>query len=247
MNTQTLVINEVTDSRSDIEQPVDIYVLTTGDESRQSRINKFLSDIEFEYVNSLPREKLEGMEKVYQTASFKFRQKAIMAGEIGAFHTHSQAWKKIAEGKKPAIIIEDNIEFIEHPNNLLASEVVQMIKDCGMVSFTDISFKPSPDKPFMISELSEGKPYPIVCYGMIPTRAQNLLSRMERTKYVVPVDRWLSFPKMCGIYCYVSPWRFAVRAKKSAVSSIANKKKGKKTYNPYYVLHWAVNRLRYWS
>ncbi len=245
MNAQTFDKGKA--DNKDVEQPINIYVLTTGDEIRQSRVDKFLSGIKFEYVNSLPREKLDSMEKDYQVASHKFRPKAIMAGEIGAFHTHSQAWEKIAESRKPGIIIEDNVEFIEDPSQLLSSDVVQIIKDCGMVSFTDISFKPSPDKPFIISEQGEGKPYPIVCYGVIPTRARNLLDKMERSKYVLPVDRWLSFPKMCGIYCYVSPLRFAIRAKKSDVSSIANKKKGKKTYNPYYIFHWAINRLRYWN
>ncbi len=227
------------------EQSVNIYVITTGNTERQARVEKFLEGFEFEYVNSLPYDELERLEKRYRGLSHRFRQKAMMAGEIGAFNTHSKAWSLVEQSKKPAIIIEDNVEFIKDAKGLLDKQIVDMIEGCGFVSLNEYQYKLFPDKPFIISSIPEKKPVPIVCYGLTPSRARNLLSYMSKTGYSVPVDRWLSIPRLCGIYSYISPIRFTMRASKDAVASIANKRKGTKTYNPINMVFWVINRLKY--
>lgn len=222
-----------------------VYVITTGHEDRIARIKKYLDEYEIAFVHSLPFEELKELEKTYQKVSHQFRQKAIMAGEIGCFHTHSQAWELIVAEGQPAIIIEDNIQFTKEPSKLFEQSMVDMIEDCGVVAFYDFPIQATPGVPFSISSIPEKKPFPTVCYGVTPARAANMLASMKKSAYVVPIDRWMSIPKLCGVYCYISPVRFCVRASKSEVKSIANKYKGKKTLNPINVLHWIYNKSKY--
>ncbi len=223
-----------------------IYVLTTGDPVRIARIEQFLQGIEFEYVYSASREELAKLQQDFKSNSYKFRQKCLMVGEVGAFHTHISAWDKISKSEQLGIIIEDNVEFTSPASELLKDDILKMIQDCGVLAFNDYSYKPSPDQPFVISSIPEKKPFPVVCYGLAPERAKNLVANASKRGFTVPVDRWLSLPKLCGVYCYVSPKRFTVRASKEKVSSIANAEKGEKTYNPLYMVHWLINRYKYW-
>jgi len=188
-------------------------------------------------------DELKILEKEYESKSHKFRQKAIMAGEIGAFKTHAKAWKLISDSGYPGIIIEDNIDFILDPSKLLKNDIINLINDCGLISFSDFRYMLYHNKPFIISYIKEKKPLPIICYGIVPERADNLIMSMKKTAYVIPVDKWLSIPKLCGVYGFVSHIRFAKRRK--GLVSIANKKKGNKTFNPINILFWGINKYKY--
>jgi len=52
-----------------------------------------------------------------------------------------------------------------------------------------------------------------------------------------------SSPKLCEIYGFVSHIRLAKRRNK--LPSIANKKKGKKTFNPINMNFWVINKIKY--
>lgn len=226
-----------------IDKETDIFVITTGDPARTKRIEKSLEEIKFSYVYSDSLESLKLSEHEYEKNSHKFRQKAIMAGEIGAFKTHAAAWKKIIHSNKPAIIIEDNIHLIKDPKTLLSQEIFDQIKNYGLISFTAFSYKISPDQPFLISSLKKKKPLPIICYGITPEMAFKLIAAMKKTAYVMPVDKWLSIPRLCGCYAFVSHVTIAKRD--SSLTSIANRKKGKKSKNPMYIIYWAINKIKY--
>ncbi|WP_240492701.1 glycosyltransferase family 25 protein [Vibrio sp. ZF57] len=182
----------------DCESVLKIFVITTGNEERINNIQNYLKGMDFEFVYSDSYEELLKLEKAYEAYSHQFRQKAIMAGEIGCFKTHSQAWEKVVEHGKPAIIIEDNIEFIESASRLLEDDALKYIRECGLVNFINFSYILEPSKPFKISDIKEKKPFPTICYGVTPLRSRDLLSRMKKTAYAVPIDKWLSIPKMSG-------------------------------------------------
>jgi glycosyl transferase family 25 len=223
--------------------PPKIYVITTGDEKRKEVINNYLEGLEFEYVYSDDMDELKKLEKKYKSRSHKFRQKAIKAGEIGAFKTHAKAWELIVNSNRPGIVVEDNVDFIIEPSKLFSSEITQLINDCGLVSLSDFRYKLYHDKPFIISSIEEKKPLPTLCYGLVPQRAENLINSMKKTAYVMPVDKWLSVPKLAGVYGYVSHIAFAKRRK--GLGSIANKHKGKKTFNPLNICFWGINKIKY--
>lgn len=220
-----------------------IYVVTTGAKERVERVKSYFDGIDFSFIFSDDFGFLETQEKKYESVSHKFRQKSLMAGEIGAFKTHSYAWEVVAKSGRPAVIIEDNVEFLKPPCMLLDKKIVDLIERCGVISFTDFSFKMNHESPFLISSVLMRKPLPIVCYGITPERAMSLLKAMEKNPYVLPVDKWLSIPKLCGCCCFLSPVSFAKRA--GDVSSIANKRKGKKTYNPFNFFCRILNKIRY--
>lgn len=230
-------------SEIDIKKEIDIYVITTGDEQRSKRVEKSLETINFNYVHSTSIDELNVLAKEYRKKSHKFRQKAIMAGEVGAFKTHAAAWEKIIQSNKPSIILEDNIHFIKDPKKLFNQDIINQIESCGLISFTDFAYKKLPYQPFLISSINEKKPLPIVCYGITPERAFNLISAMKKTAYVMPVDKWLSIPKLCGCYAFVS--HITIAKRDPLLTSIANKKKGKKAKNPICVLYWAFNKIKY--
>lgn len=230
-------------SEMDTQKEIDIYVITTGDAQRSKRIENLLEAIKFNYVYSDSIDDLNFLAKEHKKKSHKFRQKAIMAGEVGAFKTHAAAWEKIIQSNKPSIIIEDNIHFIKDPKTLFNQEIINQIENCGLISFTDFSYKKHPYQPFLISSIKEKKPLPIVCYGITPERAFNLISAMKKTAYVMPVDKWLSIPKLCGCYAFVS--HITIAKRDPSLTSIANRKKGKKAKNPICVFYWAVNKIKY--
>lgn len=89
-----------TDSLALSNKDISIYVITTGDSERVSRINEFLFSLDFEFVQSDCLEELKILEERYKKISHRFRQKAIMSGEIGAFKTHAQAWERIIQSNK---------------------------------------------------------------------------------------------------------------------------------------------------
>jgi len=220
-----------------------IYIITTGDKQRMNRVEKALNNLDFEYVYSNNMEELKILEKKYRKRSHKFRQKAIMAGEIGAFNTHSKAWKLIVDSNQAGVIIEDNIDFLIEPSELFNQNVINLIYNCGLISFTDFRYKLYHDRPFIISSIKEKKPLPIICYGVSPERAENLLHSMKKTAYCLPIDKWLSIPKLCGINCFVNHISYAKRQK--TLSSIANQKKGKKSFNLINIFFWGINKIKY--
>ncbi len=225
------------------ENQLKIFVITTGDSERVSRIKQYLKEIDFEFVYSDSYEDLLELERKYKKYSHKFRQKAIMAGEIGCFKTHSKAWEKTVELSKPSIIIEDNVEFVDDISKLTSQDTLEYIQTYGLVNFTSFSYLLDPTKPFKVSDVKEKKPFPTVCYGVTPMRAYDLLKHMRKTPYSLPIDKWLSIPKLSGCYGYISPLVFAKR--QEDLKSIANKRKGKKTINPINFLYRAVNKLKY--
>lgn len=232
-----------TDSWVQENEVINIYVITTGDAERIGRVKHFLSGLKFEFVQSDNLEELVVLEKRYKKISHKFRQKAIMVGEIGAFKTHSKAWERIIESKKPGIIVEDNIEFIKKPSFLMSKEVVDLVDSCGLISFSDFAYKQSCEKPYIISSVPEKKPLPIVCYGITPERAFSLIKAMNKNAYVMPVDKWLSIPKLCGCNAFVSS--FSIAKRKDGLASIANRNKGEKSINPVNVFYWVKNKIKY--
>ncbi|MDF2153941.1 glycosyltransferase family 25 protein [Vibrio sp. CAU 1672] len=220
-----------------------VFVITTGDEERVNRVSEYLKGIDFEFVHSDSYPDLQELEKKYESYSHKFRQKAIMAGEIGCFKTHSQAWDKVIESGQPAIIIEDNIEFICSASRLLENDVLEYIRRCGLVNFTNFNYILDPDKPFKVSDVKEKKPFPTVCYGITPLRARDLRNGMKKTAYAMPIDKWLSIPKLSNCYGYISP--VVVAKRQDNLSSIANKRKGKKTFNPANMVQRVINKIKY--
>lgn len=220
-----------------------IYVITTGNKERMDRVSLYFEDIDFEFVYSDTLDELEKLEKKYKRLSHQFRQKAIMAGEIGCFKTHTTVWDKIIEAGEPGIVIEDNIEFTDSPSLLLSEEFNDAIQAYGLLCFTDYSYKPYPDKPFLISSIDEKKLFPTVCYGLVPERAKNLKSNFNKRPFVMPIDKWMATPKLAGCYGFINHIRIARR--KENLSSIANKKKGKKTMNPLNIIRWGINKFKY--
>ncbi|MFI3277135.1 glycosyltransferase family 25 protein [Vibrio sp.] len=220
-----------------------VFVITTGDKERVNNIKNYLEGIDFEFVYSDSYADLQKLEAQYEKYSHGFRQKAIMAGEIGCFKTHSQAWEKVIAHGKPTIVIEDNIEFIESASRLLEEDVLNYINLYGLVNFTNFSYILNAEKPFRVSDVKESKPFPTVCYGIMPLRARDLLSSMNKTAYAMPIDKWLSIPKLSGCYGYISP--VVVAKRQENLTSIANKRKGKKTFNPINMVKRVANKVKY--
>lgn len=225
------------------KQDLKIYVITTGDQGRIDRIRDQLQGLDYHFILSKPMPVLEKMEKALRSKSHKYRQKAIMAGEIGAFSTHGEAWAEIEKTGVPGVIIEDNADFISDPKFLLDPLIKNQIVECGLVSFTDFRYQANHREPFIVSSIKEKRPLPIVCYGVTPERAANLVRAIKKTSYILPVDKWLSIPELCGVYGYVSNLTLAKR--KKGLASIANKKRGRKTYNPINMVFWAINKIKY--
>ncbi|GAK22932.1 LOW QUALITY PROTEIN: hypothetical protein JCM19052_3544 [Vibrio sp. JCM 19052] len=221
--------------------PLKVFVITTGNEERVNRIQNYLKGIDFEFVYSDSYDDLLKLEKDYESYSHKFRQKASMAGEIGCFKTHSQAWELIVASGTPAIVIEDNIEFIGEASRLLADDVLAYIQSCGLVNFTNFCYILDPEKPFKISDVKEKKPFPTVCYGITPLRARDLLSSMKKTAYSVPIDKWLSIPKLSGCYGYISQWR----KEKITLLALLINVRGKKLLIPLIMIQRIINKVKY--
>ncbi|MCE3220324.1 glycosyl transferase [Vibrio diabolicus] len=220
-----------------------IFVITTGDEYRTNKIESYFKDIDFEFVYSKPYKELLLLEREYESYSHKFRQKAIMAGEIGCFNSHMQAWDKVITLGEPAIIIEDNIEFLCDPSILLSDSVLREVNECGLVNFSNFSYNLNPGGKFKISDVKEKKPFPTICYGITPLRAEDLSYRAKKTTYALPIDKWLSIPKMCGVYGYISS--IVVSKREASLKSIANQKKGKKTFNPLNGIKRISNKIKF--
>lgn len=226
-----------------MSKQIKIYVITTGNQERLDRMREFLDGLKYDFVLSEPMPVLEKLERKWRGRSHKFRQKAIMAGEIGAFKTHASAWEIIAESGEPGIVIEDNADFLINPSVLNQECYLDQIALCGLVSFTDFRYRAAYNKPFIVSSIKEKRPLPIVCYGITPERAANIARAVKKTGFVLPVDKWLSIPELCGIYGYISDMTVAKR--KKGLASIANKKRGRKTFNPINMVFWAINKIKY--
>ncbi|WP_158174318.1 hypothetical protein [Vibrio alginolyticus] len=126
---------------------------------------------------------------------------------------------------------------------MLSDEVRNQINNCGLVSFTDYEFKLHPDRPTLFSDIPLRKAFPIRCYGITPRRANVLLSMLNKTGMVLPVDRWMGTPKLSGLFGFVSNIGVAIR--RSNATSIANVRRGKASYNPLNLLFRAINKIKY--
>lgn len=206
-------------------------------------MKQLLKDVNFEFVESLGTEALKELEAKYARKSLRYRKKALMLGEFGAFKTHAMAWERIAKSGEAGIIIEDSADFVRDASILLSDEVRNQINNCGLVSFTDYEFKLHPDRPTLFSDIPLRKAFPIRCYGITPRRANVLLSMLNKTGMVLPVDRWMGTPKLSGLFGFVSNIGVAIRC--SNATSIANVRRGKATFNPLNLIFRAINKLKY--
>lgn len=206
-------------------------------------MQNLLKDVNFEFVESLGTEALKELEAKYARKSLRYRKKALMLGEFGAFKTHAMAWERIAKSGEAGIIIEDSADFVRDASILLSDEVRNQINNCGLVSFTDYEFKLHPDRPTLFSDIPLRKAFPIRCYGITPRRASVLLSMLNKTGMVLPVDRWMGTPKLSGLFGFVSNIGVAIR--RSNATSIANVRRGKASFNPLNLIFRAINKLKY--
>ena len=165
-----------------------------------------------------------------------------MLGEFGAFKT-AMAWERIAKSGEAGIIIEDSADFVRDASILLSDEVRNQINNGGLVSFNDYEFKLHPDRPTLFSDVPLRKAFPIRCYGITPRRANVLLSMLNKTGMVLPVDRWMGTPKLSGLFGFVSNIGVAIR--RSNANSIANVRRGKASFNPLNLIFRAINKLKY--
>lgn len=207
-------------------------------------MKQLLKDVNFEFVESLGTEALKELEANYARKSLRYRKKALMLGEFGAFKTHAMAWEHIAKsGEAGGIIIEDSADFVRDASILLSDEVRNQINNCGLVYFTDYEFKLHPDRPTLFSDIPLRKAFPIPCYGITPRRANVLLSMLNKTGMVLPVDRWMGTPKLSGLFGFVSNIGVAIR--RSNATSIANVRRGKASFNPLNLIFRAINKIKY--
>lgn len=226
-----------------MNKQIKIYVLTTMNKERVEFMKRLLKDVNFEFVESLGTEALKELEAKYARKSLRYRKKALMLGEFGAFKTHAMAWERIAKSGEAGIIIEDSADFVRDASILLSDEVRNQINNCGLVSFTDYEFKLHPDRPTLFSDIPLRKAFPIRCYGITPRRANVLLSMLNKTGMVLPVDRWMGTPKLSGLFGFVSNIGVAIR--RSNATSIANVRRGKASFNPLNLIFRAINKLKY--
>ncbi|HHX8664683.1 TPA: glycosyltransferase family 25 protein [Vibrio alginolyticus] len=226
-----------------MNKQIKIYVLTTMNKERVEFMKQLLKDVNFEFVESLGTEALKELEANYARKSLRYRKKALMLGEFGAFKTHAMAWERIAKSGEAGIIIEDSADFVRDASILLSDEVRNQINNCGLVSFTDYEFKLHPDRPTLFSDIPLRKAFPIRCYGITPRRANVLLSMLSKTGMVLPVDRWMGTPKLSGLFGFVSNIGVAIR--RSNATSIANVRRGKASFNPLNLIFRAINKIKY--
>ncbi|EGQ8018478.1 glycosyl transferase [Vibrio alginolyticus] len=205
-------------------------------------MKQLLKDVNFEFVESLSTEALKELEAKYARKSLRYRKKALMLGEFGAFKT-AMAWERIAKSGEAGIIIEDSADFVRDASILLSDEVRNQINNGGLVSFTGYEFKLHPDRPTLFSDVPLRKAFPIRCYGITPRRANVLLSMLNKTGMVLPVDRWMGTPKLSGLFGFVSNIGVAIR--RSNATSIANVRRGKASFNPLNLIFRAINKLKY--
>ncbi|MGR5299536.1 glycosyltransferase family 25 protein [Vibrio alfacsensis] len=228
-----------------MDKKIKIYVLTTRNEERVQYLESLLDGIEFEFVESLSEDELRKIEDKFSKASLRFRKKAMMLGEFGAFVVHSMAWERICKSKEVGIVIEDSADFIQDASILLSDEVYNQVVSCGLVSFTDYDYgveRPD-DKPVLFDDLKVNKAFPIRCYGLTPETANILLNNMKNSGMVQPVDKWISIHKLSGVSGFLSNIGIAVR--RSGLKSIANVKRGKASFNPLNLLYRRINKIKY--
>ncbi|MCS0046850.1 glycosyltransferase family 25 protein [Vibrio antiquarius] len=225
-----------------MNKQIKIYVLTTMNKERVEFMKKLLKDVNFEFVESLGTEALKELEAKYARKSLRFRKKALMLGELGAFKTHAMAWERIAKSGEAGIIIEDSADFVRDASILLSDEVRNQINNCGLISFTDYEYKLHPNRPTLFRDIPLRKAFPIRCYGITPHRANVLLSMLNKTGMVLPVDRWMGTPKLSGLFGFVSNIGVAIRRN---TTSIANVRRGKASYNPLNLIFRAINKHKY--
>ena len=219
-----------------------VFVITTGCKHRIKLINEMLIGVPFEFIYSLSLRELSLIRSKRKRESAKFRQKILSAGEIGCFESHVRAWVKVRSLGEPSLILEDNIKPLRSIREFLEKKALKETKGHGLISFADYRLIRNTRIPYKASLIQGMKPMGSKCYGLTSERACNLLSRFKKFGYIAPVDNWLSNHNVCGVYTYVSNKPLV---KRSAVTSSANKSKGEKSFNLYYMLMRIINRIKY--
>ncbi len=230
---------------------MNIYVLTTRNEERVNYLKFLLNDIRFEFVDSLDVEKLKELENKFSEESLKYRKKALMLGELGAFSTHSVAWEKVLNSNEPGIIIEDSADFVKDSSLLLSEEVHKQILAYGLVSFSVYSDRHArlkdktiyPDKPILFNDIAPNRAYPIRCYGLTPDIANTLLKNLDKKGMIQPVDKWISIYRISGVSGFLS--NIGIATRKKGLKSIANVKRGKSSLKPLNLIFRRINKLKY--
>ncbi|WP_394242652.1 glycosyltransferase family 25 protein [Vibrio astriarenae] len=221
------------------------FVITTGNEERMDYVSKNLDErgVNFEFFYSKTLEELDEYmkENKVEEKSFRFRIKAIMTGEVGCFDSHFRLWKKCLELGEPILVIEDNIEFVKGVD-FKAVTFSQDAKNAGIVSFAENSLVYDYQSYYKTHKLKERALFPTICYVISPRVAKMLVRMVNKFDYVVPVDKFLAIPGLSRCYSYISPVGVARRRD---VSSIANKKRGKKSNNPIHLIYRLINIIKY--
>ena len=206
---------------------VPILVIRCGDEYRADLINKQLIGVDYVYVdNNLSKNHLKKCEKILKNLSQKYRQKAIMSGEIGCWIGHVKAWRKAAASKSGAIIIEDSAKLIRPLSAILNKKFTS-----DLITYS-VSHK----------KFGKKKYFGTRCYYVSAHTAKKLINASKKTKYCMPIDKWLTYESLSSVRPVSSNTQIVTRA---AVTSIANKGKGLKNKNIFNLFCLAYNKYKY--
>lgn len=206
---------------------IPIFVVRCGDKHRTDLINKQLIDVDFDYIdNNLSKNHLMKAEKILKNLSQKYRQKGIMSGEIGCWIGHVKAWRKVAASKSGAIIIEDSAKLIRPLSAILNKKFTS-----DLITYS-VSHK----------KLGKKKYFGTRCYYVSAHAAKNLINASKKTKYCMPIDKWLTYKSLSSVQPVLSNNQIVARA---ACPSIANKEKGLKNKKIFNLFCLAWNKLKY--
>lgn len=206
---------------------IPIFVVRCGDKHRTDLINKQLIDVDFDYIdNNLSKNHLMKAEKILKNLSQKYRQKAIMSGEIGCWIGHKKCWRKASKSVNGALIIEDSAKFIKPISTILSKKIT---KELITYSVAHKNF-------------GKKKYFGTRCYYLSKQAANRLINASKKTKYCMPIDKWLTYESLSDVYPAISNTQIVTRA---AVTSIANKEKGLKNKNIFNLFCLAYNKYKY--
>lgn len=118
----------------------------------------------------------------------------IVGKDVGCFHSHRNAWRLVAEGTEPAIIMEDDVVFSDDLPSVIEALQAENFPDYRVY---DLEFA---SRPHVLEKKAEWVRFGITatrifvnkvgagCYVITPKAAKRLLE--EVGKYVM-VDSWL--------------------------------------------------------
>lgn len=206
---------------------IPIFVVRCGDKHRTDLINKQLIDVDFDYIdNNLSKNHLMKAEKILKNLSQKYRQKGIMSGEIGCWIGHVKAWRKAAASKSGAIIIEDSAKLIRPLSVILNKKFTS-----DLITYS-VSHK----------KFGKKKYFGTRCYYVSAHTAKNLINASKKTKYCMPIDKWLTYESFSSVQPVISNTKIVARAD---VASIANKEKGLKNRSIWNFVVFIYNKVKY--